>query len=244
MSCIGIDPGSTYLWLSVSGVCAGAAFSFIAVPSGRRRPAMFPLFLSAAVLAALPAFFMLEKGGFGSGLIRISLLWLGGAAAVGFIGFRFPRAAGLPLLFVLILFTVFSWYSLYNWSCGGPGDEICSFHVASEGSGYIRVRYIAGDGTPSADRIEGNAIMPVLTSLEVPEWFFIIKAEKLYRFSGFTGPGQAGAEPSELPGILRTAVGIKAAVTDIRPFVPAPNIAYSLGFSEHGTAEIKREIGQ
>lgn len=243
MACGGIDPGNSFLWLTLGGIFFGGGFSFILNLRSRRRPAVFITMLSAAVLFMLAAFY---TAGFSLEKVRIMLVWSAVFAAAGYAGFFFWKSIGIPLVFALAVIIVLVWSALLDWRCVVPGREICSLTVLSEGDDYIRIQYkTPGGAAELADAAEQSAY-PVLTVIHLPDYFFLAKSGEIYSFRGFS----ARDESASLAG-----TGLKSRILDVVTGLPgtavensggrlvlSPSVKYRLLFNQSGRPELVRNM--
>lgn len=214
MACGGIDPSNIYLWLSLAGILLGGGLSFLIAPRRRRRITAFAVLLSLAVLSMLASFFL---SNFSLQNLNFRLIWLGAFSAVGYAAFLFWRFFGIPVLFLLIIFTSTVWYSFYDWSCAESEAAICSFSKISEGSGFMRIQYETADGITGLDLIEGDYVYSDLDIITVPEYFFILRHNRIYRFYGF----------KDSPGIRDEALSRYGFIVNAVLRMPGASIAVS-----------------
>lgn len=241
MSCGAIDPGNTYLWITIGGIFIGGGLSFLICPRRRRRGTAALVLFSAAILSLLVSLYVYD--------FRISgpafrLLWLGGCIIVAYAGFLFWKAVGIPLVFLLVLFISLSWSALMDWSCADAGTGICRFSIISEGEGFRRVTYSTAGGTDETIKIEGPVLYPEISVYRVPEYFFILRSSDIYRFCGFSGnaadetcPGNSGflSLLMNLPGFYKTE-GLSEGLN------VSPSINYELEFGADKKIKLIRRI--
>ena len=242
MGCVGINPGNLYLWISLAGIFFGGGFSFILTRKRRRNPVAFAVFLSLAILSALAA---MVVSGFDITGLALKLYWLGACIGIGYLGFFFWKAAGIPLLFLFFIFTSLSWYSFSGWSCAGSGEEICSFSIISEGSGYLRVQYRSTDGINMVDKIDGGRVYPMLDIIIPPDYFFILDKGGLYRFYGFSseaGTGNASGQEGLFSKLLLRLPGFRYISGSTDPLIFSPSIDYTMIFGSDGKPETIRNF--
>ena len=241
MSCGTIDPGNTFLWITLGGVLSGGGLSFLLCPSKRRRGAFFAVFLSIAILSLLISLYVYD---FSIADPAFRLYWLAACIAVGYAGFLFWKFLGIPLFFLTVIFISGSWYGLYGFGCAYHGTEICSLRIISEGENFRRIQYDTGNDTEIIELIEGDLFYPELDVIQAPEYFFILRTPVIYRFNGFSSEGYV-YEPSGANFITRTIMklpGFEAADRGTAGFKAAPSLDYSLKFDSDEKIKLIRQI--
>ncbi|HAK45939.1 MAG TPA: hypothetical protein DCO79_08495 [Spirochaeta sp.] len=236
-----INPGNTYLWLTLGGIFFGGGLSFL-FTRRRRKPTSSIVFLSIAVLSLLAAFifsgFSIIEPGF-----RLS--WLGASAALGCLGFRFWKTIGIPLLFLLIMLASSLWYAFYNWQPADTGAEICSFSIISEGDDYVKVQYETPEGVTGLDKISGLEVYPELDIITLPDYFFLLSSNRVYRFYGFSDlPGDEAEASIRYGFIIKNVLRLPGIEFESAsdPLNFAPSIDYSFSFDEDGNVENIKSI--
>ncbi len=241
MNCGVIDPGNTYLWLTLGGLLLGGGLSFVLSPRKRRSAPAASVLLSLAILSVLAAMFV---AGFDFTALSFMLYWLAGSTAAGYLGVLFWKAAGLPLLFILVLFISGTWYSLYGWLCVVPGAEVCTYRTISEGSDFTRIQFETPDGRTGIDSIESKTVYPQLVLIEFPDYFFITGSGSVYRFEGFS---QSETDPQDAAGSfllkrLLSLPGFSVSSGMAEAAAITPSIEYRIRFDKMNKPVIIRHI--
>ena len=236
MTCGAINPGNQYLWLTAAGIFFGGGLRFLINSRRRRKPALGLVFISIAVLSLLLSVYL---SGFSFARLYFRLYWLGACVLLGYLGFFFWRAAGIPLVFLLILSVALVWSAFYGWQCSEPGSEICRFNIISVGEDFLKVQYETADGITGLDRIDGKQFYPELTILSVPEFLFILNENGLFRFSGFSSRPD-NTPVSRFGPVSRLILSLPGAgVSTVEvPLNASPSVEYSLFLNDEGVPEI------
>ena len=240
MACGAINPGNPYLWLSLAGIFLGGGARFLLAPRRRRKPSVGVIFISISIFALLISVYL---SGFSFLDLDFRLYWLGAAFLLGYLGFFFWKAVGIPLLFILILLVASVWSAFYGWNCAEPGGDICSFNIISRGEDFLRVQYETSGGITGLDKIEGINMYPELEIITVPEFLFILNENGMYRFTGFMGEEYEHNAPRHgiVINTLLRLPGVGLADT-FEALHPAPSIEYSLFLNKKGEPEIIKRI--
>ncbi|MDC7228116.1 MAG: hypothetical protein PQJ61_15235 [Spirochaetales bacterium] len=242
MVCGGIDPGNSYLWLTLSSILLGGGFSFLFAPRRRRRLTTFIVFLSISLLLLLLSFAL---AGFRVPDLRFVIYWASGSVVIGFLGFFFWKFAGIPILFLFAISVSALWYSVYDWQCAEPGGEICRFSIISEGEGFRTIQYEMGKGEQGFERLTGNGIYSRLDIVSLPDYFFILGHDRIYNFLGFsqisTVDDNVFENYSFVIRLLSRLPGVRFESHE-EPLRISPSVEYSISFDNEVLPELIKHI--
>jgi hypothetical protein len=179
-------------WVVAGGVALGAAVSRM---TRRLRPGRDPerertrrlvgasLLLSVAVAFALCAVFV-------PGPAKVAdtrLAWaFGGAAALAFVAFRFRRAAGVPVLVLLVAFGAALGLFFRTLQAFTGETTIAQVRVISTGVGTMRLELAPRAREPVLLTMKGDYFAPIVKVVIFDDLLVFLGATTWYRFEGLT----------------------------------------------------------
>ncbi len=218
MSYLGFVAATPYSWTVFCGVLTGIAFGGITrviqplrktedardrfrLRAARASQLTRVLFYLAGAVACVPAAVFIP----GPELILDPLLprFFVVAVAAGFVCERFPRAIGLPCLFLATVATVLGFGVLRAYTPVYGQAAIAEVRVLSVQEGAMRLELLAGaelDGEFSLGvvAVEGAAVAPVVSTLRLHPGWFVFGRRVGYRIEGLNSY-ESGAVPGQEP---------------------------------------------
>jgi hypothetical protein len=240
MTCGGFDPQNIYLWSSLAGIFLGGGFSFIIAPARRRNITFSLVLFSTAVLSVLCAVIL---AGINLDTLSFILIWFGIASALGFAAFLFWKVLGIPLFFIVIILITSLYYSLYDWTCVSPGEELVRVSMLSESEDDVRIQYENTSGSRSIEVISGRSVSPVVEKIDFPDYFFIVREYSLIKFHGFRGDmwsEDSSSDTGVVLNILLKLPGFSHGIAEAGSFRLYPSVDYSLSLNDDGLPVVLR----
>ena len=196
MTCSGSFATSYFFWAALSGLFTGFAFSrLLRFPARTDDKAknwkwiMFSLYLSAGVILAFCAAFIPSLLCATPRRIRVDntfldfriLYFAAGAAAVGFLSLRFKRAAGLPLLFIIVAGSAAIPALKYPWRRLSPEIPAAELRVLSVVDGKRSIEFTPHAGDTYFFELPQNGIAVEAAILRASEFYFFVDRPVMYR---------------------------------------------------------------
>jgi len=183
---------SPYPWVLLAALFAGAAASRLTMRiRGRAHPERARtrkwiwvcVDLSLAVAFALAALFVP-----GPARIRdVGLLYVGGGAfAVAFVGMRFKKAIGIPVILLALSSVLLLGLFLQSVRAFTGETEIAVVRVISLESGRMRLELQPAGGVPVLLNMEGRYFAPIVKVVIFDDLYVFLGAKSWYRFVGMT----------------------------------------------------------
>ncbi len=217
MSYISFVVATPYSWIVACGLLTGIAvggLTRVVIPrlragdgedrSGRRAARASQLtrviFYLAAAVACIPAAVFLP----GADRILDPELprFFIGAGAAGFLAERFPRALGIPVVFLVLIAVVIGLGVLAPYKPAFGRTAVAELRALSVHQDTVRVELLAPEDPELALAIvtlSGNAVAPVITTVELHPGWFVFGREAAYRIRGldaFAGEDEPGLRDS------------------------------------------------
>ena len=218
MTCSGSFITSYFFWALLSGLFIGFALSrilrFPARTDDRAKNwkwIMFSLYLSAGVILAFCAAFIPSSACTAPRRLRVDgafldlrILYLAaGAAAAGFLGLRFKRSAGLPLLFIAVAGAAAIPAVKYPWRRIDPEAPAAELRVLSIVDGKRGIEFTPYYGDTYFFELPPNGITVEAAVLRTSDYYFFIDRPVMYRLksvSPFRGDKVVFLSSSESSG--------------------------------------------
>lgn len=218
MACSGAFLQSYFFWSLLSGVAAGSAVGQVVVrlrslPQRVRhwRWIGFAIFASISVSCALAGAFLPSL--LSNGMLQvpetfldIRLLYLFcGTLLVVAAGIRFPRSVGIPLLVIVVVFTLSAVVVAQPWRCMNSQEPVATLRALSSGSEGVELELIHSSSESSFFSLTDNQVYIKITLLQTSEWYFFSAKPFLYRVVALGGGDGEGTgdgvayEPEEGP---------------------------------------------
>ena len=213
-------------WVFVAGLSAGAALaSATRRSSGRRRGASWrwsfvPVALAVAIAAGAAA--LIVPPGLTAFRAHAAVVGASGLA-LSFLGLRFPRVAGTPLLIVVGCAALLAAWMVQDLTPVRTTVELARYSVLSltEDQTTVEITYPAHHA-PQGDIVvlQGSALQAEVDLYDWPDLFFLLGA---LRFARYLGPGaQPGADAA--PVLSRALEAGLGARTTAAPLLTRVNI--------------------
>jgi hypothetical protein len=198
MTCSGSFATSFFFWTLLSGLCLGFAISRLVRFSGSSdekaklaKWTMFSLYLSAAVILAICAAFIPSSVCSQPRRLRVDttfldvrLLYLAlGAAAVGLLALRFKRAAGLPMLFIVVVGAVAIPAVKYPWSALSADTPVAELRVLSAVDGKRSIEFTPSGGDTYFFELPGTGVAVGAMVLHTSDYYFFVERPAMYRLT-------------------------------------------------------------
>jgi hypothetical protein len=233
-------------WLVLAGFFLGAAIAAITiVPERSRDPRKVRegkltkscLFLTGAVLCGTIVFFVPAPGG-------IPLRYLPGfftGLLITGLGLRFKKAAGIPILVLVIAAAVFGGKALTGWNI--PGQAAAGFTVLNTGGTEISLSVSIPGETEAVIRLPAAPLRLRTNFLKFAAPYLIFNAIPFYKITALLAadkeyPLDSGEEAPEFQKILLKFPGIRIESTETE--FPPPEIFshYSIIIEPDGRVSI------
>ena len=196
MSCSGSFASSYHFWAMLSGLFVGFSISrFLRFPASKdlkarhRKWIMFSFYLSAGVILALCAAFVPSLVCALSRRVRVSAAFLdyrllysaAGAAIAGFMGLRFKKAVGLPLLLIVAIGAGAVPALRHPWRRVEAGTPVAELRLLAITNGMRSIEFTSRDGDTYFFEISGNGITVEAEVLRTSDYYFFIDRPEMYR---------------------------------------------------------------
>ncbi|HET6451986.1 MAG TPA: hypothetical protein VFI08_11780 [Spirochaetia bacterium] len=181
-----------FLWVALGGLFLGAAASRA---TRRTRTARDPerartrkwvlvcLWLSVAVILGLAAVFVPGP----SRILNPSYAWIAGTvAALAFIAFRFRKAAGIPVLVLLLALAAVLGLFLQSVRAFTGETEIATVRVLSVQPGSMRLQLVPRGDEPVLLTMKGTSFAPIVRVVIFSDFLVFLGVRTWYRFEGMT----------------------------------------------------------
>jgi hypothetical protein len=216
---------SPIFWIYLAGVFSGAALSELTVISRRtrdpiktRRRKPTKIFLS---LAASIAFGTVAALKFLPDVNdpRNLLLAYGGASLLSALGFRFKRAAGVPLLLILVFVFIAGRQGFSSWKPYYPAETLGTLRVLGVGDDGLSISVLLAESEERLLEVKSRGFGLRGEILETSDFFIPLAPKRSFRPLSLLeddlgivsllprdGPGFFAAVVTYLPGVQRTVV--------------------------------------
>jgi hypothetical protein len=204
MACSGSFITSYFFWAALSGLFVGFALSrlmrFPARSEDRVRNwkwIMFSLYLSTGVILAFCAAFIPSSLCTAPRRLRVDpafldlrILYLAaGTAAAGFLSLRFKRAAGLPLLFIVVVGVAAIPAIKYPWRRINPDAPVAELRVLSIVDGKRSIEFTPDHGDTYFFELPSNGITVEVAVLRTSDYYFFVDRPVMYRLKSISPVG-------------------------------------------------------
>ena len=206
--CSGSFATSYFFWAALSGLFIGFALSRLLRFPGRAdekakswKWIMFSLYLSAGVLLAFCAAFIPSSlcstphsFRVDSAFLDFRILYFAvGAAAIGLLGLRFKRAAGLPLLLIIVTCSAAIPALKYPWRQIHQDAPVAEFRVLSVVEGKRSVEFTPYAGDTYFFELPQKGIAVEAAVLRASDYYFFIDKPVMYRLQSVSPYGNRDA---------------------------------------------------
>lgn len=195
-----LNVGSPFFWCFVGSIFLGGAVSRITRRKlGRERWTFIYLYLTVTVATTAAGLFVPGPSQF----VDIRLAYFSAVCvAVGFVGFRFAVAIGVPLVLLCAVALAVLGISLRGWlPLQGELQDIGKVRVFDAGSTRVdlEVSPAAGAGVGQVSgTLPAGPLAPVVEVLRFSSYYFFVASPVLYRLSAVATSATTGTQ-HELP---------------------------------------------
>jgi hypothetical protein len=247
-----------YSWIFLSGLFAGACLGRLPFlfRRDRRRSgwsrwiSLGAVFLSLAIIGWGLALFIPRGGLFSREPLDLAPfqtgIWLipfGIALVPGILGFRFPRAAGIPLVVVACTAGVFFFLGLQSFRSVESGTLLDYQLLKIDGDTRV-IRLLFPDEREMILTLEGRHITPQFEIITAPVWFFPLSPGRFCRISRLERADPPEPLDFQAPSDTRPFWGdLLAQMARVIPFIRYEQQSFQDGFTEGSGSFIMDQDG-
>lgn len=221
-------------WIFLAGLFIGAALGRLPLLFRRDRRgyrwsrwiSLGAVFLSLGIISLGLALFLPRGGLFGREPLDLTpfgtgswLIPFGAALVPGFLGFRFPRAAGIPLALIFAAAAVFFTLGLQSFRPAVPGT-LLEYQILRSVDDTRVIRLLFPDGREMILTLDGKNITPVFEVVAAPDWFFPLTPGRFSRIPRLERTDPPESIPFKAPSDRRPFWGdLLGGAAEVFPFV-------------------------
>ena len=171
------------------------------------------------------------------------LIPFGVAQVPGILGFRFPRAAGIPLMVVAVTAGVFFFLGLQSFRSVESGT-LLEYQVLKAHDESRVIRLIFPDEREMILTLEGRNITPQFEVITAPAWFFPLSPGRFIRISRLERVDPPEPLDFQAPGDTRPFWGdLLAQFARVVPFIGYEQQSFQADFTEESGTFIMNQKG-
>ncbi len=259
---------SPYPWVFLSAIAFGAAISRATMSTRKKKEPdrartwkwiFVCIYLSIAILLGLSAIFIPGP----RQIVDVKLAYLAAiVAAAAFLVFRFKKALGIPVFFLLIVLMIAVGLFLQSITAFTGETEIAKIRVISTDGSRMKLEVVPREGETEMLDMEGSYFAPVVKIVIFDDFWVFLGAKTWYRFSGimsfrtvreggkevfrqgntdFYFPAASGISDAVFAGFEkyeRSVPGVKAAQVEVTMKLAKELGSYSIRVQNDGGVEI------
>ena len=181
---------SPYPWIFLSAIAFGAAISRATMSTRKKKEperartwkwVFVCVYLSIAILLGLSAVFIPGP----RMILDVRLAYLAAiVAGAAFFIFRFKKALGIPVFFLLIVLIIAVGLFLQSVMAFTGETEIAKIRVISADGSRMKLEVVPREGETEMLDMEGNYFAPVVKIIIFDDFWVFLGAKTWYRFAG------------------------------------------------------------
>jgi len=245
-------------WIFLAGLFVGASLGRLPLLFRRDRRrlgwsrwvSLGAVFLSLGIVSLGLALFLPRGGLFGREPLDLTpfqtgswLIPFGVALVPGLLGFRFPRAAGIPLVVVFAAAAGFFALGLQSFRPAAPGP-LLDYQILKSGDASRVIRLESAEGREMILTLEGRQITPLFEVITAPGWFFPLSPGRFSRIPLLERAAPLEPLPFRAPSDRRPFWGdLLARAAAAIPFIQYQRYGFQEDFPEGSGSFIMNQEG-
>ena len=128
----------------------------------------------------------------------------GGGLLIGYLGLRFKRAAGIPIVVILSVSIAFAILVIHPWYSVSPSQPEAGLRILAIGGGKQSVEFSEIDKGPVFFELESGRLEVIVELLETADYYFFVSRPFMYRFIRLVKTGTYSGSTTETRPDLST----------------------------------------